>query len=197
MHPLAGISVVDAKTLEAKFPELVLRPGMMLAARVHANEQGRGQLSLAGRLLAAQLPEELAAGEQLKLQVQEATPERVVLRIEPPVVPMTPQAALVPLPDGRLARVEVSEREAREGGDGQGGAGGVVALSYETEALGRLDLRLELGPHGITATIAAPARSFALADDASGALARVLAETTHRDASVRVLARRDPFDAYA
>ena len=47
---------VDPALLRVEMPELVLRPGMTLAARVAERSGSRGILMLAGHPLSAQLP---------------------------------------------------------------------------------------------------------------------------------------------
>jgi len=79
MEPLA----VDANLLRAVLaPDLKLDIGRLLMVRVASVEaDGRGVLSLAGMLLEAELPESVSAGQELRLQVRELTPEKVVLAI--------------------------------------------------------------------------------------------------------------------
>ena len=62
-------------------------------------------LSLAGALLDAELPGNVHAGEELRLEVRELTPDKVVLGIRADVGPQQPQAVpveapRVPLPGG-------------------------------------------------------------------------------------------------
>jgi hypothetical protein len=62
---------------------LEVAPGEELAVRVHAApaDGGRGVLSLAGRLIAAQLPAGLQEGQRLTVRVLESRPDEVVLRV--------------------------------------------------------------------------------------------------------------------
>ena len=58
-------------------------------------------LSLAGMLLEAELPSNVRAGEELRLQVRELTPEKVVLAIKdesqpPPAMPSSRRACRLP-----------------------------------------------------------------------------------------------------
>jgi hypothetical protein len=81
---------------------------------------------------------------------------------------------------------------------GSGGDEASVALRFETPALGRLDLRVELTSGTVRATVAAvPGRSFDLANGGAEALRDALAEKTARQASVQVIPRREPLDLYA
>ena len=58
-------------------PDVPVRAGDVLPARV----LGQGMLSLAGVRVAASLPEGLPEGVRLRLRVQEAGSERIVLRV--------------------------------------------------------------------------------------------------------------------
>ena len=62
---------VEAALLRAQLPELTLRPGMTLPARVMERHGQMGLLLLAGTPLAAQLPDELKAGDRLRLRVED------------------------------------------------------------------------------------------------------------------------------
>lgn len=181
---------LDILQLRGQLPELVLRPGGTLAARV----VDRSSISIAGIVLAATLPDDVAAGETLRLRIEEATPERLLLRVLDET-PQAPPGAALPLPDGTHARVRVEERDA---GDERGGRPPSVTLAYESPALGRIDLRLELPPGGVTASVGAAAgRPAARAEAAAGELRSALAQATGREAQVRVSPRHDPFEAYA
>jgi hypothetical protein len=187
------IAVVDAALLRAEMPDLVLRVGHSVVARVASRGDGPlGVLVLAGVPLRASLPDEVKAGETLKLTVAEVTPERVVMRLDnPAAVPLAPAPAQAP-----PARVGVDEAPRRR--RGAGGDEASVALRFETPALGRLDLRVELTAGTVRATIGAvPGRSFELAEGGSGELRESLAAKTARQASVQVVPRREPLDVYA
>lgn len=181
--------------LRAQLPDLILRPGMSLVARVAERTGQHGILMLAGAPLVAELPEQVRAGDRLALTVQEATPERVVLRLAEERAPMAPPPAVpVPLPDGRSARVSVEERRRSGAGAGERHE---LTLAWESERLGRLEVRLTLEPGAMLATVAAPAAaSDELAGEAA-ALRDALAAATRRPAQVRVDPRRDPVDLYA
>jgi hypothetical protein len=186
------IAVVDAALLRAEMPDLVLRPGHSVVARVASRGEGPlGVLVLAGVPLRASLPDGVKAGETLKLTVAEVSPERVVMRLDNPAaaVPLAPAPATP-------ARVRVDEAPRRRRGGGRDEA--TVALRFETPALGRLDLRVELTSGTVRATVGAvPGRSFELAEGGSGALRDALAAKTARQASVQVVPRREPLDLYA
>ena len=65
-------------------------------------------LSLAGMLLEAELPDNVRAGQELRLQVRELTPDKVVLAIKEesqPPPPAAVDAPRVPLPGGGSVQV--------------------------------------------------------------------------------------------
>jgi hypothetical protein len=185
---------VQAALLRANMPDLVLRPGLMLPAKVLERAGQHGLLLLAGTPLSAELPAELQAGARLRLRVEEVTGDRIVLRAvdtpgaaTQPLQPPPPDVAL-PLPGGRQAEVRVTERAEERRGAGEPAA---VALAYDSPALGTLDLRLVLAPGaGLTVTVGATAGA---PEDrvraAAYGLRAALAEATGLPASVRVVGR--------
>ncbi|HEY8584622.1 MAG TPA: hypothetical protein VIL49_16800, partial [Capillimicrobium sp.] len=158
-------------------PDLPVRAGDVLPARVVAREGPQGMLYLAGIRVPAQLPPELAAGTRLRVRVQEAAAERLVLQVvsqasEPASAsaPHAPVAAAqgdplaaalraglaMGLPGGALARLFVDPDDAREA-RAEGRAPTRVTLRYEAAAMGRVDLALELSPGAVVGTVHAPA----------------------------------------
>lgn len=193
MAGVAPISV-DALLLRTQMPELVLRPGLSVVARVAARGEGPlGVLVLAGVPLTAHLPEEVEAGETLRLTVSEVSPERVTMKLEPQTPAVVPGQAPPPPPP----EVRVSEApQRRRGADGEDVH--TVALTFASGVLGRLDLRLELSPTGVTASVAAPAGdAHELAEAQAEALRDGLLARTGVPATVRVTPRREPLDLYA
>src|SRR3954463_10643386 len=191
MDPIA----VDAALLRAEIPDLILRPGHSVVARVGPGGDGRlGGLVLAGVPWRASLPDEVKAGETLRLTVSEVSPERVVLRMDATALAMAaPPPPPAQAPPARLGVDEAPQRRRGAGGDEATGA-----LRFETPALGRLDLRVELTSGTVRATVGAvPGRSFELADGRAGELRDALAAKTARQASVQVVPRREPLDIYA
>lgn len=218
---------LDAAVLKLRFPDLVLRPGMQVVARVASRGEGtRAAIVLAGTLLGATVPEQVRTGDTLRLRVAETTAERIVLQLES----ATPQAGGADAPQaaaqaqrpadqqfvqttlppadqsallGQLGMPPAPLRPGEQGaGDERAGArrGGdraAVALSYETPALGRLDLRLEQGPEGVVVVVAAERGTAQLAVEHAEELRAALEQRTHRAASVRVEPRREPLDTYA
>ncbi|HEX2102556.1 MAG TPA: hypothetical protein VHF51_02825 [Solirubrobacteraceae bacterium] len=185
---------VQAALLRANMPDLVLRPGLMLPAKVLERAGQHGILLLAGTPLSAELPDELRAGARLRLRVEEVGPDRIVLRAvdtpaapgAQPLQPPPPDVAL-PLPGGRQAEVRVTERADERRAD----APAAVALAYDSPALGTLDLRLVLQPGaGLAVTVGATAGAPEdQARAAADALRAALSEATGLPASVRVVAR--------
>jgi hypothetical protein len=213
MQPIA----VTAQLLRAQLPDLPLREGATLLARVASRGEHSAVIVLAGIPLTAQVPPEVRAGATLRLKVQQVTAERITLQIDrgdaPPRGPAGPPASLpdagaapAPVPDPQLAglppaelrqpRVEVQERPARRRGFG-GEPADVVALAFSSPTLGRLDLRLELRGERLLAEVTTAAGlPHAVA---SGAVERLRARllSAGLDPTVQVHARRDPFDVYA
>ena len=185
------VVAVQTQLLRAQLPELVLRPGTSVVARVLSRGDAHGVLVIAGIPLTAQLPAEVGAkGETLRLSVSEVTPERVTLQLDPAVV------AAPPPPPEFKARVQVQDppRTVRVGEEERS----TVALSFTSEALGRLDLRLEVGGNRVRAAVEAPAgRAFELADAAAGRLEDGLHARTGLDAEASITPRREPLDVYA
>jgi hypothetical protein len=182
---------VEAALLRAQLPELVLRPGMTLPARVMERHGQMGLLLLAGTPLSAQLPDELKAGDRLRLRV-ESVGEQVVLRtVESPAQPAAtpPPELALPLPNGARAEVRVTERAADGRGDDEPAS---VALDYDSPALGTLDMRLVQQPGGAGLQVTVGATAGAPEERVRGAaeeLRRALAEATGLPATVRVIGR--------
>lgn len=211
---------LDAALLKLRFPELILRPGMQVVVRVASRGEGpRGAIVLAGKLMGATLPDHVRTGDTLRLTVAETSPERVVLRLDgtqaaqptqpqpgaqpaqaaqtlPDAAQLAPPQAPPPMVGGPVAP-RPDDPEGEDDHRGTGGGRATVSLAYETPALGRLDLRLERGPEGVTVVVAAPPASAALAREHAGELRAALEGRLGTLASVRVDERRPPFDAYA
>jgi hypothetical protein len=201
MQPIA----VTAQLLRAQLPDLPLREGATLLARVASRGEHTAVIVLAGIPLTAQVPREVQAGETLRLKVQQVTAERITLQIDRPEPGAAPPAAQTPAvvpgqppapPAAAQPRVEVQERPARRRGFG-GEPADVVALAFTSPTLGRLDLRLELRGERLLAEVTTPAGlPHAVASGASERLrARLL--SLGLDPTVQVHARRDPLDLYA
>lgn len=199
MQPLA----VEASLLRAVLAsDIKLAVGRELMARVATvGTGGRGTLSLAGVLLEAELPANVHAGEELRLQVRELTPEKVVLAIrtdaaQPPVV-VPVEAPRVPLPGGGF--VKVTERDAGAGSAGSesGEQTHTLRLRYDAPSLGPVDLHFTLSAGALALMVAVAPGAYETTDDHSSRLREMLARATERPATVTVLARREPVDVFA
>jgi hypothetical protein len=185
---------VEAALLRAQLPELVLRPGMTLPARVMERAGQFGVLLLAGTPLSAELPDALQAGDRLRLRVEDVSADRVVLRaVERPApataAPAPPPQIGLPLPGGLHAQVRVTEQadEARGPGDPA-----TVALDYDSPALGTIAVRLVQQPAGAGLQVTVGATSGMPEERVRGAAAelrRALTEATGLPATVRVIGR--------
>jgi hypothetical protein len=191
MDPIA----VTAALLRAQLPEVPIREGASMMARVASRGATHAVLVIAGVPVTAKLPPEIQAGAVLKLKVKEVTPERVWMQIDHPAPqsPVIGQAApsMQPQP-----RVEVEEPPARQAGP-DGEPVDVVALAFTHPTLGRLDLRLELRGEHLLADVTTPAGlPHQVASRASERL-RANLEAVGLNASVQVRPRHTPLDLYA
>jgi len=183
-------------------PGLSLTPGRAMMARVvDADDGDGGRLAIAGYLLEAELPREMAAGESVRLIVREVTADRVLLAHEPAAAapqPPPPANAPIPLPGGALLRVLEDGGEEGDSGDGADRGGHTLGLRLDLPGLGPLELRLGVDPASVRAAIAAdPGPALAQAQDRAGELREALARVCERPASVTVSARRQSLDLYA
>ena len=190
---------VAAALLRAQLPDVPLREGATLMARVASRGEQRAVLVLAGIPVTAQVPPEVQAGQTLKLKVQEITPERVTLQIEPesqqPVSTPPVVAQGAPAPQFR-PHVDVEEPPARRrGADGE--PVDVVSLAFTSPVLGRLDLRLELRGDRLLAEVTTPAGpAHAIASQGAERLRANLLEAG-LDPTVTIRQRYTPVDTYA
>jgi hypothetical protein len=191
---------VEAAFFRRQMPDLILREGSTLAARV-AERQGRhGVITLAGAALLAELPDSVKTGDKLRLLVADTRQEKVIMKLiqdQPALAP--PQAEVfIAQPDGSQARLVVDEDGAEEGGGGRDREHAAIGLTYETPRLGALRLKLEIAPGVVRVRVEARAGGvYVAADDASDALRRQLTAKTGRAAEVVVVPRVDHIDAYA
>jgi hypothetical protein len=187
--------VVSVQTLllKAQLPDVTLREGTSVVARVLSRGENHGVLVIAGIPLTATLPEAIGkTGDTLRLAVSDVTSERVTLRLEEIVNP----AAQPPPPPADRPRVTVQDPPSRTTVGGEERS--QVALSFQSSALGRLDLRIELAGGRVNVGVEAPAgRPFELADAASPRLHDGLQARTGLEAAVQVRPRREPLDLYA
>jgi hypothetical protein len=189
MEPIA----VAAALLRAQLPDVNLRAGSTVMARVASRGEHHAVIVLAGIPLTAQVPDDVENGATLRLKVREVTPERVTLQIDQQTPPLGAQA---PLPQADRPTVKVEEPPQRKlGADGE--PVDVVSLSFDSPALGRLDLRLELRGERLLADLTTKAGpSLDLAQASSERLRANLA-AAGLEPTVRVHPRYEPLDLYA
>lgn len=200
---------VSLTLLRAVAPDLPLSVGSVLGARVLSREGERGMLLLAGARLAAQLPKGLQAGDALRVRVEEASADKLVLKVLEPPAPPAPApataaqstlAALPPLalPDGATARLFVEPDEEGEHGHRDEDRPRTVFVRYDSPTLGRIDIALTLTGAAIGAAIQVSAGVPAAAVRAeSGSLRGALATAAARPALVQILARDETVDLRA
>lgn len=148
MQPLAAIELLLLRDV-GDAAELRLTPGRTLSARVvQAQTPGAlGRLALAGAVVDARLPAHLQAGDELKLAVHQAAPDRLTLSVVTPPPAEPPQ---VPLPGG--GRVAVTDRQA-PGDGGERPRTVSLELRYEAPNLGAVDLHFQLTPAGLRLSV--------------------------------------------
>jgi hypothetical protein len=196
---VAPVLQLEAALLRRQLPDLLLRPGMTLFARVAERDGRHGIIVLAGSPLVAELPDEVQVGDKLRLLVEDTRGERVAMKLvpeQPTAPPQTPVVGL-PMPDGSQARLTVEEREEGAGADDDPEHAS-ISIGYSSPALGQIGFVLSLAPGAVSvrAELAAGA-PFELASEASDELRARLVEATGRAAEVTVTPRREPLDLYA
>ena len=196
---VAPVLQLEAALLRRQLPDLLLRPGMTLFARVAEREGRHGIIVLAGSPLVAELPDEVQVGDKLRLLVQDTRGEQVAMKLiqeQPAAAPQTPVVGL-PLPDGTQARLSVEEDEG-EGDASDDPEHASISIGYDSPALGAVGFVLSLAPGAVTvrAELAA-GEPFELASEAADELRARLSEATGRAAEVTVVPRREPLDLYA
>ena len=87
-----GAAPVNLVLLRGLLPDVSLTPGTFVTARV----LDRQTVSVAGVRLGAQLPENVAAGQVLRLRVEETSSERIHLRIVEAAAPHAAEQAAAP-----------------------------------------------------------------------------------------------------
>jgi hypothetical protein len=192
---VAPLLQLEAALIRRQLPDLLLRPGMTLFARVAERSGQHGIIVLAGSPLVAQLPDEVQAGDKLRLLVEDTRGERVTMKLvqEQPVAPPTNPAVSLPLPGGD-AHVSVEERDADQ--DDPDNAS--ITITYQSPALGAVGFVLSLAPGAVSVRAEmAAGEAFDMGSSASEELRSRLADATGRVAEVTVVPRREPLDLYA
>jgi hypothetical protein len=187
MDPLAVDLTLLLRTLES---EVRLTPGRVLMGRVVDNgDPAHAKLSIAGKLLEAQLPSHLQDGEEVRLTVREVTTERVVLSLSGLLSGEAPRQAS----DRSLS---VNEDSGAEGGTGETGQS--VVLRYQAATIGAVDVHLHMHGGALHATVALKAgQVHTLARAQAAALRERLAGATGLPVNLIIQARHDPIELYA
>jgi hypothetical protein len=197
MQPVA----VQLLQLQAMMPEVTLRPGQTLVARVAERHDHKGILMLAGKPIVAELPENVRAGDVLKLAVKDISADKVIMQMrEAQETQQTQQNNLVPLsvpfPDGHPAHINFDD--AKSGGEDREHAFHAVALTYESPALGPINLRIGMDPNAVMVEVRIAAGApLEIAKAASELLSESLTERTGRPAAVSVQPRPGSFNVSA
>jgi len=186
MRPLA----VDLVLLRSTAPDLPLVVGRVLAARVVERRGQHGVINLAGAYLTAELPEEIQAGDRLRLVVQDTSGGRATFALaqEPPPLAQPPA-----LPRDRVTLHE------RDGGDEAGGDARpqAVTVRFESKTIGTVELRIALDERLVHARAAfQDGPALTLARERAEGLRAALAATTGRSAEVELVARPERVDVY-
>jgi hypothetical protein len=199
------VTIPVARLLHAAMPfELPLPVGAIFGARVVSRDGDRGTLRFAGALLAARLPDGVQAGDNLRLRVEEMSPDKLVLKVvEPPQTQGAAQAQLqalpvLALPGGATARIFVEPDEEGRGAASGDGRPHTVFVHYDSPVLGNIDIALTLTGDAIGAAVQLIAGEPARAARAgAGALQGALAGAASRPALVQILARDETVDLRA
>jgi hypothetical protein len=193
MDPIA----VTAALLRNQLPDVPIREGASMMARVASRGESHAVIVIAGIPVTAELPPEIEAGATLKLKVKEVSAERVWLQIDPHgSTPAPPVAAGAQQLQALPPKVAVEEPPGRRrGADGE--LADVVSLAFNSPTLGRLDLRLELRGDKLLTEITTPAgHPHSLASTNAERL-RANLEAVGLEATVKVRPRHTPLDLYA
>jgi hypothetical protein len=190
MDPLAVDLTLLLRTLES---EVRLTPGRVLMGRVVDNgDPARAKLSIAGKLLEAQLPAHLQDGEEVRLTVREVSADRVVLSLSNPFSAEAPRHA--------SERPDLADSDDAEGraDDGDGNAGHSVSLRYQAPTIGAVDVRLHMREGALHALVAVKAgQPHTLARSEATALRERLTAATGLPVELSVQARHDQLELYA
>jgi len=192
---------VQLITLQQVMPDVTLRLGQSLLARVAERHGDRGILMIAGQPLVAQLPEHVRAGDVLKLAVRDITAEQVVMQMhegkETAQTQQSPNAVPLAFPGQPPSRIVVDDNAA-SGAEGLEGDVSAVALTYESPALGAMNFRLGMDGARVVCEVRVSAGApLEVASAAAGVLRDRLASATDRAASVSVSPRPGSFDVSA
>jgi hypothetical protein len=196
---MAGPVPINVVLLRGLLPDLTLKPGVLVSARV----LDPATLVVAGVRMSAQLPASVVAGQILRLRVEEASTERVHLRIVGGPLPGEPgevavqvpaSAYQVALPGGAVARVHVEEREEADATGARPGAARSVVIRYDSPTLGRIDVRLDAASAAVHVSDGDPAT---IVQASASRLGEALARVVGAPVQVTVHPRREMLDVRA
>jgi hypothetical protein len=193
---------VQLITLQQVMPDVTLRLGQSLLARVAERHGDRGILMIAGQPLVAQLPDNVRPGDVLKLAVRDITAEQVVMQMhegKEAAQTAARQDAAVPLafPGQPPSQILVDDEAAGGNGEGEGDVS-TVAVTYESPVLGAMNFRLGMDGSRVAVEVRVAAGApLELATAAAESLRERLTSATDRAASVTVAPRPGSFNVSA
>lgn len=199
MQPIA----VQLITLQQVMPDVTLRLGQTLVARVAERHGDKGILMIAGKPLVAELPENVRPGDVLKLAVRDVTAEQVVMQMhegkEAAHAQARQDAPPIPLAfPGQVPSHVIVDDEASSGEDQGDGEVATVAVTYESPALGAINFRLGMDDSRVVVEVRVAAGApLEIASATAEVLRERLAVSTDRAASVTVAPRPGSFNVSA
>jgi hypothetical protein len=192
---------VQLITLQQVMPDVTLRLGQSLLARVAERHGDRGILMIAGHPLVAELPENVRPGDVLKLAVRDITGEQVVMQMHEGKEAAQAQARqdAVPLAFPGQPPSQIIVDDQAGGGEGvEEGDVSTVAVTYESPALGAFNFRIGMDGSRVAVEVRVAAGApLEIASISAEALRERLAVATDRAASVTVAPRPGSFNVSA
>jgi hypothetical protein len=192
---------VQLITLQQVMPDVSLRLGQSLVARVAERHGDRGILMIAGQPIVAQLPSEVRAGDVLRLAVKDVSAEQVIMQMHEgrEAAQVAQQQPNVPLafPGQPPSNIIVDDQASGGSGDEEGEIA-AVALTYDSPVLGAMNFRIGMDAANVVVEVRMSAGApFEAGNAAAGVLRAALAEATERTAQVNVAVRPGSFDVSA
>jgi hypothetical protein len=192
---------VQLITLQQVMPDVALRLGQTLLARVAERHGDRGILMIAGQPIVAQLPSEVRAGDVLRLAVKDVSAEQVIMQMHEgrEAAQVAQQQPNVPLAfPGQPPSNLIVDDQASGGSGGADGDVAAVALTYDSPVLGAMNFRIGMDPANVVVEVRMAAGApFEAGNAAAGVLRAALAEATERNEQVNVAVRPGSFDVSA
>jgi hypothetical protein len=196
MQPIA----VQLITLQQVMPDVTLRLGQTLLARVAERHGDKGILIIAGQPLVAELPENVRPGDVLKLAVRDVTAEQVVMQMHEGKEAAQAQARqdAVPLAFPGQPPSQIIVDDQAGGGDAEEGDVATVAVTYESPALGAFNFRIGMDGSRVAVEVRVAAGApLEIATATADVLRERLAISTDRAAAVTVAPRAGSFNVSA